>query len=246
MNVYIYDDYLNKSKYTRILNKIEIRLTDLNLNGKIIRLEGIKNIKDVIQNEIKNGVKTIIAVGNNQTINKIIGSIIDNELYGFLQKNIVFGIIPVGENNSIADSLGIKKEEAACNLLLARRIKRIDIGVVNNSYYFLNKAEIEMFKTKITINGEYSLETNERLIASIYNLPASKDINHLTKASPVDGKLNLFIKSKDQTNLTNDSFYIEGDNELILDDVMAIKPPLNIKIIKERLNVIVGKDRSFE
>jgi hypothetical protein len=246
MNVYIYDDYLNKSKYTRILNKIEIRLTDLNLNGKIIRLEGIKNIKDVIQNEIKNGVKTIITVGNNQTINKVIGSIIDNELYGFLQKNIVFGIIPVGENNSIADSLGIKKEEAACNLLLARRIKKIDIGVVNNSYYFLNKAEIEMFKTKITINDEYSLETDDRSIATIYNLPAPKDINHLVNANPVDGKLNLFIKSKDQTSLINDSFDIDGPNELILDDVMAIKPPLNIKTIKEKLNIIVGKERSFE
>ena len=111
MNIYIYDDYLNKSKYSRILNRVEIRLTDLGLNGKIIRLGAIKNIRDVIQNEIKNGAKTIVAVGNNQTVNKIIGSVIDNELYGFFQKNILFSIILIGEDNSIANSLGIKKEE---------------------------------------------------------------------------------------------------------------------------------------
>ena len=38
---------------------MEIRLTDLGLNGKIIRLGGIKNIKGTIQNEIKLGAKTI-------------------------------------------------------------------------------------------------------------------------------------------------------------------------------------------
>ena len=79
MNIYIYDDYLNKSKYSRVLNRVEIRLTDLGLNGKIIRLGAIKNIRDVIQNEIKSGAKTIIAVGNNQTVNKIIGEIDSNK-----------------------------------------------------------------------------------------------------------------------------------------------------------------------
>ena len=62
-------------------------MLDLGLNGKIIRLGGIKKIKGTIQNEIKLGAKTIIAVGNNQTVNKIIGSIIDTEIYGDFQKN---------------------------------------------------------------------------------------------------------------------------------------------------------------
>ena len=45
MYVYIYDDYLNKGRYNKAINRMEIRLTDLALNGKIIRLSGIKNIK---------------------------------------------------------------------------------------------------------------------------------------------------------------------------------------------------------
>lgn len=248
MNIYIYDDYLNKSKYNRILNKVEIRLTDLGLNGKIIRLGAIKNIRDVIQNEIKNGAKTIVAVGNNQTVNKIIGSVIDNELYGFFQKNILFSIIPIGEDNSIADSLGIKKEEEACNILLARRVKKIDIGLVNN-YYFLNKATIDSQDSIIEINGEYTIESEEKGIISVFNLKSSANDDKNIKVNPVDGKLDIYIKNKnkDLSFLSVDKLKISNPNKLLLlDDIIEIKTPAEINVISGKLNVIVGKDRSFE
>jgi Sphingosine kinase and enzymes related to eukaryotic diacylglycerol kinase len=248
MNIYIYDDYLNKSKYNRVLNRVEIRLTDLGLNGKIIRLGSIKNIRDVIQNEIKNGAKTIIAVGNNQTVNKIIGSVIDNELYGFFQKNILFSIIPIGEDNSIADSLGIKKEEEACNILLARRVKKIDIGLVNN-YYFLNKATIEAQGSLIEINGEYTIEPQDKGTISVFNLKSSANDDKNIKVNPIDGKLDVYIKGrgKDLSFLSVDKLKITNPNQpLVLDDIIEIKTPADINIIAGKLNVVVGKDRSFE
>ncbi len=248
MNIYIYDDYLNKSKYSRVLNRVEIRLTDLGLNGKIIRLGAIKNIRDVIQNEIKNGAKTIVAVGNNQTVNKIIGSVIDNELYGFFQKNILFSIIPIGEDNSIADSLGIKKEEEACNILLARRVKKIDIGFVNN-YYFLNKATIESQGSVIDINGEYVLEPQEKGTINIFNLKSSANDDKNIKVNPIDGKLDIYIKSKgkDLSFLSVDKLRVSNQNHpLILDDIIELKTPADISVIAGKLNVVVGKDRSFE
>lgn len=247
MNIYIYDDFLNKTKFNRVLNRVEIRLTDLGLNGKIIRLGSIKNVRDVIQNEIKNGAKTIVAVGNNQTVNKIIGSIIDNELYGFFQKNILFSIIPIGEDNSIANSLGIKKEEEACNTLLARRVKKVDIGLVNN-YYFLNKAIIEGQDTILEIN-DYILEPQEKGLISIYNLRSAQDDDKNLRINPVDGKLDVYIKNKNK----DFSFFSikkirisSKKNSLILDDVIEIKTPAEISVIPGKLNVIVGKDRSFD
>lgn len=247
MNIYIYDDFLNKSKFNRVLNRVEIRLTDLGLNGKIIRLGSIKNVRDVIQNEIKNGAKTIVAVGNNQTVNKIIGAIIDNELYGFFQKNILFSIIPVGDDNSIANSLGIKKEEEACNTLLARRVKKIDIGLVNN-YYFLNKAVIEGQDAVLEID-DYILEPQERGLISIYNLKSSQDDDKNLRINPIDGKLDIYIKNrnKDLTFLSINKLKISSKkNNLLLDDVIEIKTPAEISVIPGKLNVIVGKDRSFD
>jgi len=35
MHVYVYDSFLNQKKYDRILARLETRITDLGLNGKI-------------------------------------------------------------------------------------------------------------------------------------------------------------------------------------------------------------------
>lgn len=245
MHVYIYDDYLNNGRYNRIINRIEIRLTDLGLNGKIIRLGGIKNIKGTIQNEIKLGAKTFIAVGNNQTVNKIIGAIIDTDIYGDFQKKTLLGIIPVGGENSIATSFGIKNEEDACNILLARRIEKIDLGSVGG-HYFLNQAAIQSLGTSLEID-DYSLEIGDKGILKIINLLSDKETS--IKSNPHDGLLDILIQTKkrDITHLTVKKVKISNpEYKLIVDDVVEIDTPAEIGIMRDKVNVIVGKGRIFE
>lgn len=245
MHVYIYDEYLNKPKYNRAINRLEIRLTDLGLNGKIIRLGGIKNIKATIQNEIKLGAKTIIAVGNNQTINKIIGAIIDTEIYGDFQKKTLLGLIPVGDDNSIASSFGIKNIDEACNILLARRVEKIDLGLVGN-YYFLSQATIQSAGTTIKID-DYSLEITEKGEVKIINLLSDPKEN--LKSNPHDGKLDILIKTrkKDESIITVEKLNISNPKEkLTIDGVFEIETPVEIGVMRDKVNVIVGKDRLFE
>ena len=245
MHVYIYDDYLNKSKYHKAINRLEIRLTDLGLNGKIIRLEGIKNIKGAIQHEIRLGAKTIVAVGNNQTVNKIIGAIIDTDLYGDFQKNTLLGIIPVGDDNSIAASFGIKNEAEACNILLARRIEKIDLGLAGN-HYFLNQASIQSLGTILEIDN-YSIEVQERGEVKVINLLSDKDTD--IKSNPHDGLLDIYIKTKrrDKTCLITKKLKLSNpENKLIIDGVMEMATPIELGILRDRVNIIVGKDRMFE
>lgn len=245
MHVYIYDDYLDKSKYNRVINRLEIRLTDLGLNGKIIRLGGIKNIKASIQNEIKLGAKTIVAVGNNQTVNKIIGSIIDTDIYGDFQKKTLLGLIPIGGDNSIALSFGIKNADEACNILLARRVEKIDLGAVGG-YYFLNEASIESLGTKISID-DYSLEVNNKGEVLIINLLS--DPKETIKSNPHDGKLDILIKTgrKDHSLITVKKLTLENSRaKLLIDGVFEVETPAEIGIMKDKVNVIVGKDRLFE
>lgn len=245
MHVYIYDEYLNKSKYNRAINRLEIRLTDLGLNGKIIRLDAIKNIKNAIQNEIKIGSKTIVAVGNNQTVNKIISAIIDADTYGDFQQKTLLGIIPIGDDNSIAYSLGIKNPDEACNILLARRFENIDIGSAGNEY-FLNQSAIESYSTVLEIDG-YTLEPMEKGEIKIINLLSDK--KETIKSNPHDGKLEVIIRTrkKDQTFLRVKNLKIfNPDHKLIVDDVVKIDTPVEINIRPDKLNIIVGKDRLFE
>jgi diacylglycerol kinase family enzyme len=245
MHVYIYDEYLNKTKHNRAINRLEIRLTDLGLNGKIIRLGGIKNIKGTIQNEIKLGAKTIIAVGNNQTVNKIIGAIIDTEIYGDFQKKTLLGLVPIGDDNSIAASFGIKNIDEACNILLARRVEKIDLGLVGN-YYFLNQASIQSLGTTIEID-DYSLEIMDKGEVRIINLLS--DQKETIKSNPHDGKLDVLIRTRrrDESLITVKNLKITNPQEkLIVDGVVEINTPVQVGIMKDKVSVIVGKDRLFE
>ena len=245
MHVYIYDDYLNKSKYSKAVNRMEIRLTDLGLNGKIIRLGGIKNIKGTIQNEIRLGAKTIVAVGNNQTVNKIIGAIIDNDIYSDFQKKTLLGIVPIGNDNSIASSFGIKNEEEACNILLARWIEKIDLGLIGDRY-FLNETTIEGLGTIIDL-GDYSLEVAEKGTVRIINLLSDKE--NLINSNPHDGLLDIIIKTKkkDQTILKLNKFIVTNATEqLLIDGVIEVKTPAEVSVDRDKVSVIVGRDRLFQ
>jgi len=244
MHVYIYDDYLNKSKYNKAINRMEIRLTDLGLNGKILRLSGIKNIKLAIENEIRLGAKTIVAVGNNQTINKIIGAIISADIYSDFQKKTLLGIIPIGDDNSIASSFGIKDEENACNILLARRLEKIDLGIAQN-HYFLNQASIKSQGTTLKID-DFEIEAHEKGEIRIINLLSDGKEN--LKSSPYDGLLDVIIKTKkkDLTFLSTKKLKLKNNQEkLLLDGVLEIPTPVEISILKSAINVIVGKERIF-
>lgn len=248
MNVYIYDDFLNKSKYNRAINRLEIKLTDLGLNGKIVRLGAIKNIHDVVENEIKNGAKTIVAVGNNETIFKTAAAVIEHQALSFIPQKTLFFVIPVGkEENSIANALGIKREEEACNILLARRIKKIDIGVAGRNY-FIEKAEMEAENTILEIDG-YTIEVKEKGIISIFNLSQNANIIGNKCPKPNDGKLDIYIKTKnrDESFLSVKTLKIISKGKtLYLDDSVEIKTPVELGVIPSGLEIIVGKERTFE
>jgi len=249
MHVYVYDSFVNQKKYNKILANIETRITDLGLNGKISRLGIMKNIHDIVNNELRGGAKTIVAVGNDKTINQIINSLAGSQ--------VPLGIIPVGEkNNQIAASLGIDLEEEACDVLSARRIAELNLGQANN-IYFLANAKIINMGTTIEINKNYAIEIMKQGEVRIINLTTA-DTALLTKkkSNPQDGVLELFIKTKESKNFLKN---IVGQSvfslkklaifnkhyPVILDNAVKIPAPVEISIAKQKLNIIVGKKRTF-
>ena len=103
MNIFLYDEITDK--YKKKIKRVEEELNRLSLQGKIIYLKNVKNLKESLLEEINNGAKTIISVGNNKTVNNIV-NILAN-----ISDNIPISLIPIGPNNSIAESLGIKNEK---------------------------------------------------------------------------------------------------------------------------------------
>lgn len=258
MHVYIYDSFLSHKKYENILARVETRLTDLGLNGKINRMGAMKNVKVSVENELKRGAKTIIAVGNDATIGQVVNAMAGA---GQIGRAIPLAVIPIGDkNNFIARSLGIPAEVEACDVLSARRIEKIDLGQANN-YFFIADARIENRGTTIEMDKSYSIEIMGDGEVNIVNLADGKrPMPAQAKFSPQDGILELFIRVKTKKGFlklgaaeTGESIFslkkltIHNNKNfpVILDGSVEIPTPAQIGILKQRLGVIVGKERRF-
>jgi diacylglycerol kinase family enzyme len=256
MYLYIYDQFLNSNKYSGLLAKIETRITDLGISGKILRFNPTTNIYNTLNNEIKRQTKTIIIVGNDYTIHETINAI-ENLRSKSAMPNICLGIIPIGEkDNNIANILGIEKELLACEPLAMRRIKKIDVGVANK-HFFISELSITSLGTTVEIGGRYKIESCKKGIIEIINLADNKKNKNSCKINPEDDKLELVInndngflrfsnKDDRQSVFVSDNFYVFNENEqATLDGVVKILTPVLVKMSGNKINFIVGKNRKF-
>lgn len=246
MHIYIYDNYLNEKKYHSLLSKIETRITDLGLNGKIIRIGIANSIYNTVENEIKKGVKTIIVVGNDNLLNQVINAVIKVG-QNIKVTNIPIGFIPIDKkNNELAKFLGIDLNEDACDILSARRVQKLNLGKINN-HFFLFNISITTKDTKIDIDKDFSLEINKEGIISVLNYPVAGDSNNKTLKLVIKTGGSLLNKTNQNTsvfsfknlNITNNK------NPVIVDNSITVLTPANISLGSETINLIVGKNRFF-
>jgi hypothetical protein len=239
MNVFIYDSFLDK--YKKKLRKVEKTLNELNLQGKIIYLKEVKNLKNTLKKELDSGAKTIITVGNNETLNNVV-NILAN-----IGENIPISIIPIGPKNSIADSLGVLNEKEACFILSSRRIETVSLAQANN-VLFIKNCYIKSKGSVIYINDSYQLFSEKKGSCFVYNIPPKEQLFNNMKLNPNDSLLALYIKTKTkgETHLLAEKIEIKNKEEVaVLDDLITIKTPIDISSSDKKVSLIVGKERSF-
>jgi len=262
---YIINPEVGRGAYRKISTKLKQILLDLDIAGEFAVATPSDNFTDLAHLAIKRGYKNIIAVGGSETVNKVSLALIQ------AQKGI-FGIIPIGKNNTFAKILGIDNWEYACQVLGARRINRIDAGAFG-THTFLTALEIAQTSapinyyqspkaihfggkktwTNISADGKYLMEGNlSRIIVS--NVSFGK----LAKYSLFDGTLHLATDSaekkfgifgkKDNDGLTYlhaQKFSIETVEPLkiFLDGTQIGHTPCEIQVIPAALRMIVDRDR---
>jgi len=244
MNLYIYDDYLKK--YGKILNNIEVDLHKLNLNGKIIYLEAIKNLERLLKDELSNDIKTIIAVGNNLTLNKVINAVLKADPNNSL-KSLALGIIPVGPNNSLANALGIKNERSAAEIILARRLESLNIAKINETF-FLGEAAISAKGTSLSIQ-DFSINPVEKGEIRLANILLEDKLLKNGRNNPQDGLIDIFVYKKPQrlSFFSSQNLLIQNNNseKVLVDNCLEVETPAKVEIIDKNINFIIGKDRTF-
>lgn len=259
MYYYLYDSFLSDAKYEKVIDKIRTRLLDLEIQGKPAHLSLLKSAEELIEDEVKNGIKTVVVVGNDRTFLKVINVIARN--------NLTLGIIPIGEDNAIAEYLGIPPEELACDTLAARKVEQIDLGKANDIYFFSNIL-IDKDLSRISIEKDsYKIVPQQNCqYVQIYNLNY-KGIGKnsvLGKIDPKDGYLDLvtvekngaasgIFKSK-KNNVTFSETIVRAKELQIksfeylpvkLDASYVLKTPIKVTVDEKKLKLIVGKFRKI-
>lgn len=251
MYTYIYDSFLGDKKYQGQLFHIEARLFELGIQGRIEKVSMLKSVSEMVRDAASRKSETVVAVGNDDTISKIIGSLPTQEL--------TLGIIPIGPNNAIAEMLGIAPGVEACDILSRRIVERIDLGRANGQF-FLSKLEVTD-ATNITLecNGYRVIPTDTQTILKICNIATLAD--HRI-SSPRDGVLEAVFGPVERKNvwgifkkeyssssvfpITKAHLRSTGENvAVVADGSTTLKTPVSIDIARKELRVIVGKTRLF-
>jgi len=88
---------------------------------------------ELAQKAADNGAELIVSVGGDGTVNEIVNGIIKSK------NDPPLGIIPLGWANDFIKSTNIPSDIIeACKILIKGKIKKIDVGVINDQIYFAN------------------------------------------------------------------------------------------------------------
>ena len=260
MHLYLYDSFLYTQNYSKKLDKVEARLTDLGLGGVSIVVDSSEKTTLLVEKELRQGVGTIIIVGNDNTVMNSINVIAAINPNILRLNNIAIALIPFGgTDNEIANMLGIGAEEKACEVLAQRRLLGVDLGSVNGEMLFVKNATIECLNTvRLSVDDDFELDAVAGSRISIYNLPSfgekavaagsklhgsiSDGIFDIIIEGPVP-RWRFFKKASKSTIIKGKRINIEGAENIGIDGFLNFKNPRCVKNIKHRIDFVVGKNR---
>ncbi len=245
---YIYADYLKTGKFEKMTSAIENRLTDLGIGGRIHRLSQFKNLEEIIEEDVRRGVTTVVIVGDDKMVEAAIGAAAD--------LNVVLGIIPMGGGEDrLAELLGIPEGAAACDVLSQRILETLDVGKINGKMFF-SKLSIFGQKMPLVCDRQYEIYSPGGDIV-IYNLNLDPKDKDAAGINPKDGRLEVLVKPKagfgflkkngapsllfaKELRMKSDapfSVFVDGRKNFYKD--------IDVEIVPKGLKVVVGKNRQI-
>jgi diacylglycerol kinase family enzyme len=255
MYFYLYDSFLSEKRHERELAAVEARLTDLGLSGKISRLTPFNNARGLVRDEVRRGATSIVAVGNDETVSKVID--------GLGEMSVTLGIIPIGGPNSIADALGIPGGVDACETLSRRVAQKVDLGSANG-HLFLSEVRIAGEGITAETDGSFRLTVlapgAEIVVSNMRNREMADGLAPERAGDPMDGLLDLLVVNRSSGGLlgrwrqdvdvtvipTRQALFTAPQPFAVLCDGREFSTDsLAVSIVPDRLKIITGRERVF-
>jgi len=242
---YIYDVFLNQKPYEKEVIRIEHSLTDKGLNGHTVKLGLMNNVRHAVEDLLKRGASTIVAVGSDQLFSRLADEV---DLLG----NRAIGLIPLGSHQLLAGLFGIPEGAQACKTLSARMLCEVPLAKVNSSY-FIHSIVIDNPLVKIRCHNQFVAGAmSEQAVISILNRPScelKKEERALHVVITPASEKKMFRRSEPlpPTMIASPKLEILSPSgvPMVVDGQKTVNTPASIEISGKTLKIIMGKERQL-
>jgi len=125
---------------------------EFGISGEMTQASPARSPEELAKMGLEKGNTTIIAVGSDTHVNKIVSQVVKEP------PNFAFalGIVATEPNSLLYERWGFKKPDDACEMLKFRRLVKFDVGLIEPDHYFLTSARIECKKpTRINLEVDH-------------------------------------------------------------------------------------------
>ena len=233
---YLYDPVLKQSAFRGFLERLESRLSDFGLSGKIYRLSPLLHLNEIITDEQRRGSRTLVAVGTDRLFHQLLNA---PSIHQF-----VVGFIPLSDKSALADLLGIPAELGAATILSHRMVKPVHLASANAVRFFWEMSlEIGDRGTSLQCDGRYTVAFTRGVgrITVRNVVPMAAASTNLFRIA-IDLQRDLFSHSR--TVLHAERLLFNGvKKEIRIDGQPLTVEKVRIEKLPITVRVIVGKHR---
>jgi len=190
----------------------------------------VLQLNDLFEEEIArvdlSGLALVVAIGGDGTIKVAAREIINRRL------NVPLLVVPFGSANVLALSLGIPLVTAdALKLLDSGHKKKIDVGVINNRYYFLVGFSLG-YLSSIVIGTDKKLKNKFGFLGYFIKF--------------IWNKIKI-VRVKFRIDTINKTFWVRGNSLIIFNafNFYGLQPKKNVSIEDGILNLYITTNKSF-
>jgi len=164
-----------KGNLVKRQEKIKDILGDLGIAGETVTPSAARTIEELTHLGVMKGYSTIVAVGGESLVNKIINVLVTQKI----SKDAVLGVIPNDFDTMLAKKINVIDLRSACDALKFRKLETIDLCQVDPNKFFITQAVIENFR-------------NRKILFAMEGLSGSAQTNQII----IKPGLNIYIHDK--------------------------------------------------
>jgi diacylglycerol kinase (ATP) len=207
----VYNPHSGGNRFN-LLDSILARFKSKNIHAQTFQLSGLGDHETLLKALTHTRFDLMIISGGDGTINYVVNLLLKNNV------SIPIGIIPAGTSNDLARNLKLPLDQKkAADLIALGNTIAIDVGLINNTNYFLSSCAGGLF-TDVSYKTEGDLKKNLGPLA--YYL---KGVQELSRIQPFRLNVNTAVGSLGEDILL--FFILNGPHVAGLTDLVTEADP---------------------